>query len=102
MSSDYYKQGAASRRDARNAKDPEPETGSVKLPSSKKDKKHFCKGKKDVPHKPVCRKYNDVKNMSTMSKYYENARILVCEACGKDLATYYPRWEKEKPDWVTE
>lgn len=97
------KVGAAERRDVRSAKD-----GQETAPSSpsRKDKKSWCRGKVGTPHKPSCRDYAEVKNQVGMRErfpsLYDGWKLLVCTACGKELAYYYPMRDRAgtPPDWV--
>ena len=58
---------------------------------SKKDTKRWCRGKKDVPHQPECRFYNDLKSgIGDNGEYTKNWRVLVCAECGKELDRYWP------------
>lgn len=92
-----WKKSAADRRDARNLKEEtsEPSGKSRK----KKNTKKWCKGKEGVEHKPICKKYNEVK----LTNLFEDWRLLVCSECGKELDHYYPIKQfsnKPKPEWV--
>jgi len=66
---------------------------------SSKDTKRWCKGKHGVEHTPECMSFRP----SYMPSTAEPWRELVCTACGKKLATWYPfMWKgEEKPEWVT-
>jgi hypothetical protein len=78
-----WKESAAKRRDDRNTKSPESNDKSAK-PSKKKNTKKWCKGKEGTPHKPECRKYEDVKGVRK-SSIFTGWRVLVCTTCGKEL-----------------
>lgn len=77
-----WRERANKRRDERQTKVP-----VVRPPSaSKRDTKKWCRGKVGIAHKPVCVDYNDLKR----SNYYTGWKVLVCEACQKQLDHYWP------------
>ena len=100
-----WKQEAAQRRDARNAKAPEPDP--LKPKPAKKDTRRWCRGKEGVEHKTECRDYDAVKGDlivgTTVIGGRKGWKILVCTVCGKELKRYYPfgKEKKNPPDWVT-
>lgn len=91
-----WKQGAAKRRDARNTALP-----AIRPPSgSKKNTKKWCRGKAGVEHKPVCRDWSEVKNVT----YMRGCKLLICAECSKQLAWWFP-WpgtKSEPPAWAAE
>lgn len=91
-----WKQGAARRRDTRQAKDPEPRP----LGGSKRDTKRWCRGKVGVEHTSECRVYVETKgHVGRMGSALKRWRVLVCTTCGKELATWFGHGDK--PAWVT-
>ena len=79
----------------------------LRAPSTRKKTRHWCRGKRGVPHKLVVRDYLSVKHTHWWpDEYMKGAKILLCSACGKEFDTYIP-WptqrEREQvvPDWVT-
>ena len=96
MASDW-RESANRRRDVRQTKVP-----AIRAPSvTRRNTKRWCRGKINVEHKPVCMAYNDLKKVG----YAPEWKVLVCSACGKQLAHWWPspyRPTIEKaPDWVT-
>lgn len=96
-----WRESANQRRDARHTKSPD-EVG--KRPAAKKDTKKWCRGKVGVEHKPKCVDYRETKNnYAGMGPGFSKGwKLLVCEACGKELDHYYPfgKAKKNPPDWV--
>lgn len=95
MGSDY-RESSIKRRDVRHTAVPE-----IRPPSaSKRNTKRWCRGKPGVEHKPVCVGYNEHKGV----KFAPDWRLLLCEACGKTLARWWPspwfKGEREPPAWV--
>jgi hypothetical protein len=93
-----WRESANKRRNARQARLP------IRPPSvSRRDTKKWCRGKVGVEHKSYCVSYNDLKN--TRATYADEWKVLICTACGKQLAHWWPsvfRPTKEQaPDWVT-
>lgn len=93
----YGRESANRRRDARQAKVPDVRAPSV----TRRDTKKWCRGKIGVEHKPVCVAYNDLKNSSVHAPDW---KILICTACGKQLAHWWPSpfrpTTEQAPDWV--
>jgi len=120
-----WKQGAAKRRDARNAKAPETDRiSNPKISRKKKDTKKWCRGKEGTEHNLKCVDYRDTKlaardiNGTNMTNLYAGWKLLVCTECGKEVDHYYPMRfrtvdnngvvvpypessRNKKPDWVT-
>ena len=92
-----WKQRALERRDFRH--DP---TEVRPLSASRKERRHWCQGKRGVPHKTVCRPYDEAKGISLGG--YEKWRVLYCTVCGKELKYWMPllgaRNPETPPDWV--
>ena len=67
---------------------------------SKKNKKKWCRGKVNVPHKPKPMEATFWWSSLQLPQWWD----LVCTNCGKRLDSYYPmRWKtKEPPGWVPE
>jgi hypothetical protein len=96
-----WQQKSADRRDERATKAPEKPT---KYRSSKKTRT-WCKGKVGVEHQRKCVPYDDVKARIFTTDTSAKWRVLVCTACGKELALWCPfnirgREPKKVPDWV--
>lgn len=99
------KQGDVDRRDERQDRST-PEIPKVR---SRKDRKRWCRGRDGVEHRPVCRRYQEVKNVQ--AAYAEHWRLLVCSECGRELDHWYPMptsWSglgrlprRSPPPWVT-
>jgi hypothetical protein len=89
-------------KDERNTKTPDAATKP--LPSKKKDKRKWCRGKVGIEHELKCVKYDDYKGMKLPSS--NNWRLLVCVNCGKELDYYYPitfgsiNLHEKVPNWV--
>lgn len=69
---------------------------------STKNRKRWCRGKEGREHKPVCRKYAEVKRDYLSTRWPDRVRawrVLVCEACGKELDMYVGN-RTGRPDWV--
>ncbi len=87
-----------------DARDPKLE---IRAPGVRKKTRHWCRGKRGIPHKLVVRDYLTVKRLTYPSGYGEGGKILLCSACGKELATYVPRGAMGifpatiAPDWIT-
>ena len=94
--------GAVSDADARDPK------LDLRAPGSRKNTRHWCRGRRGIPHKLVVRDYVAVKRVTWPSWYQiEGSKILLCSVCGKEFATYIPRGATPyfpalvPPDWVT-
>lgn len=78
-----------------------------RAPSKSKNSRHWCRGKRGVPHKLVVGNTADVKP-GFFTRPSAEGKILYCEACGKEFDLWWPRWYKSKwpeppiPAWVTE
>jgi hypothetical protein len=79
----------------------------LRPPGTRKKTRHWCRGKRGVPHKLVVRDYLTVKRLSYPNGYGKDGKILLCSACGKEFDTYVPRAAtryfaaRQIPDWVT-
>lgn len=99
------------RKDSADRRDERHDRSSTEVPkaSSRKDKKRWCRGRIGVQHRPVCRRYQEVKNVQ--AEYTKNWRLLVCSVCGRELDHWYPisfsrvglgsRPPPPPPSWVT-
>lgn len=94
---------AAKRRDIRRSMVP----SDVPRARSSKDTKRWCRGKEGVEHQPKCVTYYQSKNLrepdaakgefSISMKW----RTLLCAACGRHLAYYWPFNDHDAPPpWV--
>lgn len=100
-----WKERSIKRRDERQTKVP-----NIRPPSgSSKNTKKWCRGKVGVPHKPKCVSYHEWENRGEPQGWSKDWKVLVCEACGKELDTWWPyptEWKftrsRSKPDWVTD
>jgi hypothetical protein len=74
------------------------------LPSTK-NRRRWCRGKVGVEHAPVCRDYRATKGYpDSFQGLFVGWRLLVCTACGKELAIHAPSgWHARRqapPAWV--
>lgn len=102
---DNLARGAVSDADARDPK------LDIRAPHSaiKKKTRHWCRGKRGVPHQLVVRDYVTVKRVSWPEWFRPGggSKILLCAKCGKEFDTYHPRAATPyfpaivAPDWVT-
>jgi hypothetical protein len=99
-----WNERAVKRRDARHTKGPD---DKIKPTPAKKNTKKWCRGKVGIEHKPVCRDYSEVKRtglemFGRKVNLYKGWKLLVCAACGKELATYYPFGSDKRnpPEWA--
>jgi hypothetical protein len=101
-----YRARSIARRDARHTRGSD-EHAPV---AGQKDTKRWCRGKVGTPHTTRCVRYDDVKRAPFPDAHNSSSRdwrILICTACGKELANYWPldwgaQGQEKKPDWVTE
>jgi hypothetical protein len=71
---------------------------------SKKDTKHWCKGKFGKEHKLIVKSFAELKKATWLPGCY----VQYCEECGKECAYYYPpiggNMESDsnsnKPEWL--
>jgi hypothetical protein len=100
------RQSAAGRRDARAQRPLDAPAPAAGIAVRHKDKKRWCRGKIGVEHKPKCVDYDAVKGrriygMSIIP--HGSWKLLICTACGKELAFHYPIGVQKNnpPAWVT-
>ena len=91
-----WKKDAAWRRDARNVKAPEGRPAG----GSGRDTKRWCRGKIGVEHEPKCVDFQASKRwVGERCDALARWKLLVCTACGRELAVYLGG--KDKFAWVT-
>jgi hypothetical protein len=87
-----WKVGAAERRDERAAR-VEPRE---RKKAAKKDTRTWCKGVEGREHKHAVSTYAEAKGAHWGADWL----VLYCTECGRELQSYCPRWDKEKPAWA--
>ncbi len=71
--------------------------------------RHWCRGKRGVPHQLVVRDFMATKRVTWPAWFRtgEGSKILLCAKCGKEFAQHHPRDAMPghpalpTPDWVT-